>query len=241
MQKVNKAVEFPDPYTNTDTAHDPLIVSETDDLYGAPGVAEEEKAAANAARINAVLHEVVETILLAAVIWLLVNFTTARYIVEGQSMEPNLETGQFLIISRLSYFTLGDLVELGDPQRGDIIVFDFPGNPGDDYVKRVIGLPGEEVVVAEDGRVVVNGQPIGEPYLNDAFTQPYRGRFGTWTVPPDHYFVLGDNRNSSSDSRSWGMLDESYIVGKAWLSYWPPRDWGVIPHYDYGETAQPSS
>ncbi len=237
-------MEYPDPYTNTDAAHESLVRPEVDgyDLYGeASEEGVEERSARNAARINAILREVVETILLAAVIWLLVNFTTARYIVEGQSMEPNLETGQFLIISRLSYFSLNDAIELGNPQRGDIIVFDFPGNPGDDYVKRVIGLPGEEVVVEEDGDVLVEGQPIGEPYLADAYTQPYRGRFGTWTVPPNHYFVLGDNRNSSSDSRSWGMLDESYIVGKAWISYWPPRDWGVIPHYSYENPVESSS
>lgn len=188
-------------------------------------------------KLGSVLYEIVETVLLAVVIWLVVNFATARYVVEGQSMEPNLHTGQFLIVSRLHYMQIGESISFGDPQRGDIVVFDFPGNPSDDYVKRVIGLPGESVTIDEAGQVFINGQLIDEPYLAPEQTQPYRGRVGTWTVPMDSYFVLGDNRNSSDDSRRWNELEETYIVGKAWLSYWPPQHWGVIPHYDYA-TAQ---
>jgi signal peptidase I len=184
-------------------------------------------------RLGSILYEVVETVLLAIVIWLAVNFTTARYVVEGQSMEPNLHTGQFLIVSRLAYMQLGDWLAIGAPERGDIIVFDYPGNPSDDYVKRVIGLPGEVVTIEPDGTILVDNAPLEEPYLDAMGSIPYRGRSDTWVVPDGAYFVVGDNRNSSSDSRSWGMLAEEYIVGKAWISYWPPRYWGIIPHYEY--------
>jgi len=177
------------------------------------------------------LYEIVETLVLAIIIWLLVNITTARYVVEGQSMEPNLHTGQYLIVSRLAYMDIGSTIDLGDPQRGDIVVFDFPRNPADDYVKRVIGLPGEEVTIEPNGDVYVNGTLLDEPYLTPDI--PYNKQHGTWEVPSESYFVLGDNRNSSSDSRSWEFLEEQYIVGKAWLSYWPPPYWGIIPHYDY--------
>jgi signal peptidase I len=169
-----------------------------------------------------IAREIIETILLAAVIWLAVNFATARYVVDGQSMEPNLHTGQFLIVSRLAY-------KFGVPQRGDIIVFDFPGNPADDYVKRVIGLPGDTVTI-QAGQIFINGNRLEEPYLPDERMLPTQGR---WNVPDGSYFVLGDNRAHSSDSRRWGMLPEDAIIGKAWVSYWPPQDWGAIPHYDY--------
>jgi signal peptidase I len=175
-----------------------------------------------ASKIWGVAREIIETILLAAVIWLAVNFATARYVVDGQSMEPNLHTGQFLIVSRLTY-------KFGLPQRGDIIVFDFPGNPADDYVKRVIGLPGDTVTIQE-GQIAINGTHLTEPYLPDERVMPTQGR---WVVPENSYFVLGDNRAHSSDSRSWGMLPKDAIIGKAWVSYWPPPNWGTIPHYDY--------
>lgn len=184
------------------------------------------------AQIRAILREAAETILLAAIIWVLVNATTARYVVEGQSMEPNLHTGQYLIVNRLAYLEIGSF-KFGSVQRGDIVVFDYPGNPSDDYVKRVIGLPGETVTIDQSGQVYINGQPLEEPYLEHQAGGAYRHRSGTWVVPEGSYFVLGDNRDSSSDSRSWGMLERKYIVGKAWLSYWPPRYWGVIPHYSY--------
>jgi len=181
-----------------------------------------EETSTESSKLWGIAREIIETILLAAVIWLAVNFATARYVVDGQSMEPNLHTGQFLIVSRLSY-------KFNSPQRGDIIVFDFPGNPADDYVKRVIGLPGDTVTIQE-GQLFINSNRLGEPYLRDERVMPTQGR---WVVPQGSYFVLGDNRAHSSDSRSWGMLPEDAIIGKAWLSYWPPQDWGAIPHYDY--------
>jgi signal peptidase I len=174
------------------------------------------------ANIWPAVYEVLETVLLAVVIWLVVNFTTARYVVDGSSMEPTLHTGQFLIVSRLAY-------RLGSPQRGDVIVFHFPGNPNEDYVKRIIGLPGETVTI-QDGRVFINGVPLQETYISPGTLIAYQG---SWTVPEGSYFVLGDNRAHSSDSRTWGMLSSEYIIGKAWICYWPPQYWGTVPHYTY--------
>lgn len=228
-------LDYRDPYAPQSDTGDESFRPMEGEVTESSLVLDEERE--DGTKLGSVLYEIVETVLLAVVIWLVVNFATARYVVEGQSMEPNLHTGQFLIVSRLHYMQIGESISFGDPQRGDIVVFDFPGNPSDDYVKRVIGLPGESVTIDEAGQVFINGQLIDEPYLAPEQTQPYRGRVGTWTVPMDSYFVLGDNRNSSDDSRRWNELEETYIVGKAWLSYWPPQHWGVIPHYDYA-TAQ---
>lgn len=224
-------MDYPDRITpSSDAANEPLYHSDEPALVPvATDQLIEDQAEQTGSKIGPILYEIVETLLLAVVIWLAVNFTTARYVVEGQSMEPNLHTGQFLIVSRLAYMNIAGL-SLGEPHRGDIIVFDFPNNPSDDYVKRIIGLPGETVMIDQAGNVFVDGQRIDEPYLNG---EPYSNRIGTWEVPEGSYFVVGDNRNHSSDSRSWGMLARKYIVGKAWISYWPPQYWGVIPHYDY--------
>ncbi|NDJ52811.1 MAG: signal peptidase I [Chloroflexi bacterium] len=175
------------------------------------------------ARLRHVLREILETVALAAVIWLMINLTTARYIVEGRSMEPNLHPGQYLIVLRaeLAY-------AVAPPQRGDIVVFHFPNSLTDDYVKRIIGLPGELVSI-EGGRVHIDGALIDEPYLGNL---PRTDQ--SWTVPEGHYFVMGDNRPGSHDSRSWGALAEERIVGKAWISYWPSTEWGIIPRPIYG-------
>lgn len=173
-------------------------------------------------KIKAVAVEIVETVALAALIWLVLNAATARYVVEGVSMQPNLETGQYFIVSRMAYW-------FNEPQRGDVIVFDYPNNPENDYVKRIIGLPGETVTINANGHVFVDGTRLDEPYLTSDHSAQ-----GEWTVPEGSYFVMGDNRAQSSDSRAWGTLERSFIIGKAWLSYWPVDLWGGAPHYDYG-------
>lgn len=171
------------------------------------------------------ISETLETILLAAVIWLVVNFATARFVVDGSSMEPNFHTGQLLIVNRLAY-------RFGTLERGDVIVFQYPNNTADDYIKRVIGLPGEKVTIS-DGKVYVNDVLLDEPYLGPNTILPYGGE---WVVPADNYFVMGDNRAHSSDSRSWGMLGKEFVIGKSWISYWPPKYWGVVPHYSYEDS-----
>ena len=115
-------------------------------------------------------------------------------------------------------------VVIGGPQRGDVIVFEPPNRPDDDYVKRVIGLPGETVEII-NGKVLINGDPLAEPF------QPNVGSYSSapQVVPEGHVYVLGDNRNNSNDSHTWGSLPEENIVGRAWVSYWPPELWGTIP------------
>ncbi len=107
------------------------------------------------------------------------------------------------------------------------MVFKFPEDPKKDFIKRVIGIPGDQIDIS-DGVVTINGVPLSEPYIN---AEPSYD--GTWQVPEGQYFVLGDNRNNSSDSHNWSFLPRDDIVGKAWLIYWGPENWGLVPHYDH--------
>lgn len=167
-----------------------------------------------------VIREIIETLLLTFFIFWLVNSLVGRYRIDGNSMNPTLEDGQYLLINNLSYY-------LDEPKRGDIIVFHHP-NSDLNLIKRVIGLPGDHVEI-RDGRVFVNGVPLTEPYI-----QAPPNYDGSWDVPADQYFVLGDNRNSSSDSHTWSFLPEENIVGKAMVVYWPYRDWAKVPHFPHG-------
>ena len=163
------------------------------------------------------LKDVLETVLLSVVLFVGINVVSARIRVDGDSMEPNLMTGEYLIVNRLSYRT-------GNPQRGDIIVFHPPVEPKEEYIKRIIGLPGDDVEV-KNGQVYINGQLLDETYLN--IKMDY---VGSWHVPAGQLFVLGDNRNNSSDSHKWGTISMDAVIGKAILVYWPPLDWGLIRH-----------
>jgi signal peptidase I len=163
--------------------------------------------------------ELMEIFLIAGALFLAVNTATARVRVESISMEPNLYEGEFVVVNRLAY-------RWSNPERGDIIVFYFPDNPKKRYIKRIIGIEGDFVSVA-DGQVFVNGDPLYEPYLASA--PEYAGE---WQVGLDELFVLGDNRNNSNDSKSWGNLNMDAVIGKAIFIYWPPGDLGLIPHYD---------
>jgi signal peptidase I len=167
-------------------------------------------------RVKSVLREVAETVIPAIVIAVLIHVFLAQATrVYGQSMEPNLHTDMRLVVEKLSY-------RLHTPQRGDIVVLRV--RPEDELlIKRVIGLPGDEVAI-HDGQVYVNGQPLEESYLN----QETRGNLATRIVPPLHVFVMGDNRGASNDSRSFGPVHIDNIVGKAWLSYWPPEAIGPV-------------
>jgi len=154
------------------------------------------------------LVDTVETILLALVLFLVINALSARVRVENISMKPTLQPGEFLLVNRVAY-------KIGEPEIGDIIVFHAPGASDLDYIKRVIGLPGDTVRIA-DGVVYVNDQPLYEPYIADL--PRYNGE---WDVPSDSLFVLGDNRNNSSDSHMWGFVPYEDIVGRALFIYWP--------------------
>lgn len=172
------------------------------------------------------VREVIETLLLIVTIYALVNLATARFIVEGDSMLPTFETGQFLIVSRVHYL-------LGQPERGDIVVFHYPRDPDSDYIKRVIGVPGD-VVEMRRQQVYVNGDALDEPYIRE-LCNPMSCPDNTWQVEPNHYFVMGDNRNQSRDSRAFGLVERTYLVGEALIRYWPPEAWGIVNRLGYPE------
>ncbi len=165
------------------------------------------------------VREVAETIILTLVIFFLVRGVLENFKVEGSSMEPNLYTGQYLIVNKVQY-------SLNPPERGDIVVFKAPKTPEKNFVKRIIGLPDEKVEVRQ-GQMYVNDKLLYEPYIDARFGYSW----GPAVVGDDEFFVLGDNRNNSSDSHSWGMLPKANVIGKAWICYWPPQQWGFLPHY----------
>lgn len=160
---------------------------------------------------------------LVAIVWLvlpvmvslMINASTARVRNDGFSMGSTLPNQSYILADRLAY-------RQKDPQRGDIIIFQFPLNPEQDLIKRVIGLPGETITV-QDGTVTVNGKPLAEPYIAKAALYN-----GTWTVPEGQYFVLGDNRNDSRDSHQWGFLPRENIIAKAVWIYSPLDHFGKI-------------
>lgn len=167
--------------------------------------------------------EIIQTLVLAGLLIVFFrSFIFQNYIVEGESMIPTLLSEERLIVGRLSYI-------LGEPQRGDIIVFQYPYDPQRDFVKRIIGLPGETIAI-NNGIVYIDGKPLPEEsayvkYMSMETKPPV-------TLADDEYFVMGDNRPGSSDSRSWGPLVGRNIIGKAWLIYFPFKNAGLIPHYD---------
>lgn len=163
-----------------------------------------------------ILLDFVETVLLSVVLFLGINAVSSRIRVESISMQPTLYAGNYVLVNKLAY-------RWGKPSRGDVIVFHYPPDPEQvPYIKRVIGLPGDHIQIA-DGKVRINGQVLDEPYLKVATIQG-----GEWVVPEQSLFVMGDNRNNSSDSRSWGMVPYENIIGKAMLVYWPPSQWGLL-------------
>jgi signal peptidase I len=174
---------------------------------------------------RSLLREILETALLTLIIFLVLNTLTGRFQVRGSSMEPTLQDGQYMVVSKVAYW-------FRPPARGDIVVFRPPNGLSDDYVKRIVGLPGEQVRVT-DGQVRVDGVPLEETYI--ASRSAYSG---SWKLGSDEYFVLGDNRRNSSDSHTWGTLPEENIIGKAWLSYWPPEALGLVPHHGFPEPAR---
>lgn len=167
--------------------------------------------------LSSLLIDVLQTLVLAVIFYVGINLVSVRIRVDGTSMEPTLHSGAYVLVNKLSY-------RVGEPAYGDIIVFYYPRDPGQEYIKRVIGLPGDKVDVV-DGKVYVNDRLLDEPYITASPLYP-----GSWTVPQDSLFVFGDNRNNSSDSHTWGPLPISYVVGKGILVYWPPPDWGLIEH-----------
>ena len=202
---------------------------------------------------SSMVREIVETLLLALIIFVAVRAVVLNFRVDGLSMNPSLENNEMLLVNRNVYFnfdtwSLVDWLPLVDheeenvvypfhpPERGDIIVFDPPVNGASQpYIKRVIGVPGETIEI-QDSRVLVNGQEIEEPYLEGerTFCQGDRD-CGPVIVPKESVFVLGDNRDNSQDSRIFGPVPVENIIGKAWVTYWPVDELGFTPHFEYPE------
>jgi signal peptidase I len=167
-------------------------------------------------------------ILVAAAIYIGFRVSIQPYYVEGPSMEPNYWQNEKIWGSKLEYI-------FHTPQRGNIVIFHPPVNSAEPYIKRIIGLPGESVEI-KNGTVYVHktdGKMITlqEPYIKESFSSNYN----SGVIPPGKYFVMGDNRNNSSDSRGGWLVSGDKIIGKAWISYWPPRLWGGSQ--DYSQSA----
>jgi len=176
-------------------------------------------------------REFVETVVLTAIVFLAIRAVAQNYQVEGHSMDPTMHNGEFVIVLKADYW-------FHQPQTGDIVVLKDPEDPSRNFIKRIIGKPGDTVSV-HNGFVYLNGQPLHEPYIaqQPAYTtQPQK-------IPQGYYWVLGDNRNDSNDSHIWGLLPRDYVIGKAWLVYWPPSLWRMVPHANYNSLtpgAQPA-
>jgi signal peptidase I len=171
-------------------------------------------------RMKSFLREVIITLILAAIIFFAARMTIQTYEVLMSSMEPNLYEGERVVVNKAAYY-------FGEPGRGDIIVFHEPNGTDDEFIKRVIGLPGDKVEVI-DGYVYVNDTKLDEPYIMEPFNHNMKVR----DIPGERYFVLGDNRNNSNDSEEGWLVPRENIIGKAWISTWPPDMWGGIPNYD---------
>ncbi|MCZ6615664.1 MAG: signal peptidase I [Chloroflexi bacterium] len=191
--------------------------------------------------MRAKVREVIQTILIALLIFMALQASVQNFRVEGSSMDPTLRDSQYLLVNKLFYYRLdkGKLAgwlpffnaEEGDtlypfhpPSRGEVVVFRFPRDESRDFVKRIIGVPGDEVEI-RDGRVFVNGRALQESYALGpsicSLPQTCQIR-----LKDGDYFVLGDNRSASNDSRDWGPVHLDNIIGRVWVSYWPFSELG---------------
>ena len=178
--------------------------------------------------IKSVIRDIAITLLIALVVYFGLRTAVQSYRVDGPSMLPNFETGQWVLVNKLVY-------KLHEPQRGDVIIFRSPHAPDKNLIKRLIGFPGESIEL-KDGTVYVhkaNGDVVSlvEKYIPDPDTRAFVGQ----TIPEGHYFVLGDNRRVADDSRYGWLVPKEDIFGKAWLSTWPPSDWGLAANRHPGE------
>jgi signal peptidase I len=165
------------------------------------------------------LREYLEAFVIAVILALfIITFIAQSFVVQGRSMEPTLHNGQRLLVDKLTY-------RFRAPAAGEIVVFRYPADPRRKFIKRIIGLPGDEVMI-RDTVVYVNGKPLEESYING----PTYGDWGPRKVPADRYFVLGDNRNNSDDSRfpDVGFVERRLLMGRAVASYWPVSSIGII-------------
>lgn len=169
-------------------------------------------------------QEIIEFIRFAVIAMLIVipirMFIAQPFIVNGESMYPTFDNGDYLIIDEITYRNQ-------EPERGDVVVFKFPSDESRFLIKRVIALPGETVTLRGGNIIIADGEEeitLNEPYIRDQYST-----YGSWSLSDDEYFVLGDNRNASSDSRSWGLLKRDHIVGKTFLRLFPLSGIGSFP------------
>ena len=171
------------------------------------------------------LIEIAYILVGALIIFLIFQVTLQNSIVDGSSMEPNLMNADRLLVSKISY-------TFSEPKRGDIVIFPSPYGDGREFIKRIIGLPGETVQVVS-GQVRINGTPLDEPYLVNKDTRSYPPT----VIPQGEYFVLGDNRPVSLDSRQGWTIKRSDINGKAWLVFYPFKSFGFAPNHKFANIA----
>jgi signal peptidase I len=167
------------------------------------------------------VRDILITVVIAVVFFVVLNVTIGTFKVYGTSMLPNIEPGDCIIVSKLTY-------SFREPDRGEIVILHSPRTEDTDLIKRIIALPGDTIEI-KNGTVFVNDHPLEEPYINDAPNYKYPLQ----EIPEEHYFVLGDNRCVSADSHLGWYLPRENIIGRAWVRYWPPEKWEVIKHYNY--------
>jgi len=219
----------------------------------APTTPQRPTASKTAARA---VREIVETLLLALIIFVAVRALVLNFRVDGNSMVPNLHNEEMLLVNRNVYmhFDLNKwmnyipgvdrdgeriMYPFHPPERGDIIVFNPPLSSEKPYIKRVIGVPGDTVEVRQDGYVYVNDAQVEESYIQGPITECQQRTCDPVVVPEGEIYVLGDNRRNSSDSRIFGTVPIDNIIGKAWLTYWPLDDFGLVPHEEYPNIPAP--
>ena len=170
-----------------------------------------------------ILREIIETITLTLLMFLIIRFAAQNFRVDGMSMEPTLHNQEYILVNKAAYV-------LHAPHRGDVIVFEYPLDPRVDYVKRIIAIPGDVISVVGE-KVTVDGVTLREPYINPAdLFNPFQPIYHR-SVPSNSYFVMGDNRGNSSDSRQWGFVPRQNIIGQATFVYWPfdGGNFGLLP------------
>jgi signal peptidase I len=165
------------------------------------------------------VREIIITVALALVIFFVARATLQTYEVYQTSMEPSFFENQRVVVLKAVYW-------FGGPQRGDVVIFTAPEGSNEEFIKRIIGLPGDTVEIIR-GVTYINGVKLDEPYVQRSFTYSMSKQ----TIPVDSYFVLGDNRDVSNDSHRGWLMPRANLIGKAWLVTWPPSDWGVVPSF----------
>jgi signal peptidase I len=184
-------------------------------------------------KLRALGREGLQMAALVAVLFFGVRVVLQNFRVDGPSMQPTLTTDEFLWVNKAAYFRWNGDYPFGGPQRGDIAVLRSPDGPNDiDLIKRIIGLPGDRLRITR-GEVFINGQRLDEPYIRFQATYNFPLDGSDVIVPDGQYFVLGDNRPNSRDSHFGWFVPAQNLIGRAWLSYWPPADWGVTPTVAY--------